>query len=523
MLVQVNDIRIPPGIADDHIKAAVENKLGVSFSTVRIIKKSLDARNRNNIVYTYRIAAEAEEATGLMLVESGQADLYKPVEMPEVLKIKTEKDVIIIGAGPAGLFCGLRLMQSGANVRIIERGRPLEMRLRDIGALEREGVLDPESNVLFGEGGAGTYSDGKLTSRSNRPESLWFFKKLIEHGAHPSVAYEAKPHLGTDRLREINRSIRESLVSGGVALHFGEKVTGLITGSDSRVTGITTSLGEYHGEAVVLATGHSARDTYNMLNECGVYLEKKPFAIGTRIEHPAEQINSIQYGNTRYRDILPAAEYFITHNNSLTGRGVYTFCMCPGGSVINSSSEYEMLCTNGMSMSARDSEWSNAAVVVTVRNEDTADSPLAGIEFQRGIERRAFTAGGGEFRAPAQSVLCFMRQKAGSSQLRTSYLNGVTPAALEMFLPEWICAELRTGLAAFNKRMKGFLENAVLIGAETRTSSPVRVVRGEDFQSVTHRGLYPAGEGAGYAGGIVSSAIDGIRCADAIISRFNER
>ena len=518
MLIQINDIRIPPGTADDGIKSYVEKMLGLSLISLRIIKKSLDARNKNSIIYTYRVLAETDDLTGRLLVESGQAVTYRPVQVPEPVKSASGKGVIVIGTGPAGLFCGLRLLESGARVTIIERGRPVEERFRDIGVLEREGVLDTESNVLFGEGGAGTYSDGKLTSRSDRPESAWFFEKFIEHGAEPSIAYESKPHVGTDRLRAIIKSTRESLISGGAQVLFGEKVTDLIIGADNQVTGVKTTRGEHFASAVVLAAGHSARDTYEMLNEKGVYLETKPFAIGTRIEHPVEHINSIQYGNSRYRKILPAAEYFITHNNSSTGRGVYTFCMCPGGAVINSSSEQGMLCTNGMSMSGRDSLWSNAAVVVTVRAEDTGNGPLSGIEFQREIERKAFNAGGGLFRAPAQGASSFISRKEDGSLPQTSYINGVVPGALDAFLPDWVCRELRTGLVSFDKRMKGFLDNAVLIGAETRTSSPVRVTRDESFQSVSHKGLYPVGEGAGYAGGIVSSAIDGIRCADAIIN-----
>ncbi|HPS58809.1 MAG TPA: NAD(P)/FAD-dependent oxidoreductase [Spirochaetota bacterium] len=518
MLIQINDIRIPPGSADEDIKSSVEEIVGVSFTSLRILKKSLDARNKSNIVYTYRVLAETDDLTGRLLVESGQAVTYRPVQVPGLVKSASGKEVIVIGTGPAGLFCALRLLESGARVKIIERGKAVESRFHDIEVLENEGVLDTESNVLFGEGGAGTYSDGKLTSRSDRPESAWFFEKFIEYGADPSIAYESKPHVGTDRLRAIIKNTRESLVAGGAQVLFGEKVTDLIIGAENRVTGVKTAHGEHHASAVVLAAGHSARDTYAMLHERGVYLEKKPFAIGTRIEHPAEHINSIQYGDSRYRGVLPAAEYFITHNNPSTGRGIYTFCMCPGGAVINSSSEQGMLCTNGMSLSSRNAPWSNAAVVVTVRTEDTGDGPLAGIEFQREIERRAFNAGGGLFRAPAQSVSCFMSRKEDSSLPQTSYANGVVPGRLDSFLPDWICSELRTGLASFNKKMKGFLENAVLIGAETRTSSPVRVTRGDDFQSVSHRGLYPVGEGAGYAGGIVSSAIDGIRCADAIIN-----
>ncbi len=516
MFILIKDIRIPPGTADDSVKTGVEQGMGAVFTSFRIIKKSLDARNKNNIFYSLRAVAETDDLTAGLLVESGQAEPFSPVQFPEIRRAGMTRDIIVVGTGPAGLFCALRLAEYGARVKIIERGRTVQERFRDIELLEQSGLLDTESNVLFGEGGAGTYSDGKLTSRSDRPESSWFFEKFIEHGADPSIVYESKPHVGTDRIRKIITGIRDSLLSRGVQVLFNEKVIDLITVAGMRVTGVKTSRCEHHADAVVLATGHSARDTFAMLHERGVFLEKKPFAIGTRIEHPSDYINLMQYGKSRYRDVLPAAEYFITHNNRKTGRGIYTFCMCPGGAVINSSSEQGMLCTNGMSMSARDSAWSNAAVVVTVRADDTGDGPLAGIDFQREIERRAFGAGGGLFRASAQRALSFISGKEDGTLPQTSYINGVAAGALDSFLPPWICSELRTGLVSFDKRMKGFLDNAVLIGAETRTSSPVRVTRDESFQSVSHKGLYPVGEGAGYAGGIVSSAIDGIRCADAI-------
>ena len=517
MFIQLNDIRVAPGHGDDEAESAAEKITGTKLKSFRIIRKSLDARNKNNIFYSYKVACEIDDITGRVLVDSGQAEIYEQPSVPAAGRVKNPCRIIIIGAGPAGLFCGLRLAEAGAAVTIFERGRRVGERFRDIEALERAGVLNIESNVLFGEGGAGTYSDGKLTSRSNRPESAWFYEQLIKSGADPAVAYQAKPHIGTDRLREIIRNIRESLLSYGAEILFTEKVTDLIIKGD-RVCGVTTAKNEYSADAVIIAAGHSARDTYRMLSERGIRLEKKAFAAGTRIEHPAEHINSIQYGTSRYRNVLPAAEYFLTFNNKSTGRGTYTFCMCPGGAVINSSSEEGLLCTNGMSMSGRDSKWSNAAVVVTVRPEDSGPDVLSGIELQRDMERRAFSAGGGLFRAPAQSVSGFLSRRADKIPPQTSYANGVAQSELDSFLPPWICSELRAGLRAFDRRMKGFISDAVLIGAETRTSSPVRVVRGDDFQSVSHRGLYPVGEGAGYAGGIVSSAIDGIRCADAIIS-----
>ena len=290
--------------------------------------------------------------------------------------------------------------------------------------------------------------------------------------------------------------------------------------SDTRVTGVTTSRGrEIPCDILILATGHSARDTYGLLERKKIFMEKKDFAVGVRAEHPRELINSIQYGRSRYRDILPAAEYSLTYKNPKTGRGTYSFCMCPGGCVINSSSEQGRLCLNGMSFSRRDHPFSNAAIVVTVKREDSPEGPLGGMEFQRMLEKSAFDAGGGGYRAPVQRITSFMKNKIDRDIPGTSYVNGAIPADITLSLPPWITGEIREALRAFDRRMKGFIsDQGVLLSAETRSSSPVRITRGPDFQSVNTAGLYPVGEGAGYAGGIVSSAVDGIRAADAVIS-----
>ena len=522
MLIAIDDIRLFPGRSEETIPQLVKDKYGIKITTFSILKKSLDARNKNDIHWRYRILIDIEEEdTAGVLNYYDEVKSYTEPEISLPNKACVKKKVIVVGAGPAGLFCALRLIESGMEVTIFERGKPVEERMRDIEILESDGILDPESNVLFGEGGAGTYSDGKLTTRINRPEIDWFYRKLIENGAPESAAYESKPHIGTDRLRNIIRSIREKIISSGGEFHFSEKVTGLLI-SGNKVSGVLTSHNrEYESEHVVLAPGHSARDLYEMLHNNNITLEKKGFAVGSRIEHPAELIRNIQYGRSRYADILPAAEYSLTWNNKKTGRGIYSFCMCPGGAVINSSSEEKLLCTNGMSMSDRNSPLSNAAIVVTVNKEDTGPDILGGIDFQRNIERMAFRAGGGEYRAPAQSVISFLNRKTDKELPPVSYRNGITPSHLEEFLPQWITSEIRTALEYFDKRMKGFIfESGIFIGAETRTSSPVRILRGEDYQSVSVRGLYPAGEGAGYAGGIVSSAVDGIRCADMIIKEL---
>ncbi len=519
MLITIDDIRLFPDRSEEIIPQLVKDKYGIKITAFRILKKSLDARNKNDIHWRYRILIDIDEAdTAGVLNYYEEVKAYIEPEIPLPPKSPVKEKVIIAGAGPAGLFCALRLIESGMEVLIFERGKPVEERMRDIEILESDGILDPESNVLFGEGGAGTYSDGKLTTRINRPEIDWFYRKLIENGAPESSAYEAKPHIGTDKLRDIIKSIRKKIIESGGEFRFSERVTDLII-TDGKICGVATSHNrEYQAAHVVLAPGHSARDLYEMLHANKITLEKKGFAVGSRIEHPAELIRSIQYGKSRYADILPAAEYSLTWNNKKTGRGIYSFCMCPGGAVINSSSEENLLCTNGMSMSDRGARLSNAAIVVTVTKEDTGPDILGGIDLQRNIERMAFRSGGGEYRAPAQSVISFIKKKTDKELPPVSYRNGITPSRLEEFLPQWITSEIRTALEYFDRRMNGFIsESGVFIGAETRTSSPIRILRREDYQSVSLRGLYPAGEGAGYAGGIVSSAVDGIRCADAII------
>lgn len=520
MLLQISNIKLSPAQSEDEIILLINQKYGISVTSFKILKRSLDARNKNDIFYNFRILIETDNSTALKLCELPEIEEYEPAAIPETVKRNYSESVIIIGAGPAGLFAALRLIESGAHVIVLERGKRVEERMRDIELLETGGELDPDSNSLFGEGGAGTYSDGKLTTRINRPEILWFYKKLIEHGAPASSAYESKPHIGTDKLQEIVKNIRKSITDSGSEIRFSERVTDLYI-KNGIIAGVATSAGnEFFSGSVILATGHSARDIYYLLKNKDIALEKKGFAAGVRVEHPVSEINSIQYGKSRYMKVLPAAEYSLAYNNKSSGRGTYSFCMCPGGSVINSSSEHGELCVNGMSMSCRNYRFSNSAIVVTVKKEDMGSDPLSGIGFQREIEKKAFTAGGGSYKAPAQTIASFLKKSTDKMIKETSYKNGITPSRLEDFLPEWITKEIRIALTFFDNKMRGFISGSgVFIGAETRTSSPVRITRDESMQSLSVKGLYPAGEGAGYAGGIVSSAVDGIRCADAIIEK----
>lgn len=520
MLIQIENITLNPDQPDEYIRTLIAEKYGLKDVQVRIIRRSLDSRNKGRIVYRYRVVIDVPEETARRLLADKSVSRYNESQVKHTAGNLKGRRVLIAGCGPAGLFCALSLIKAGADVEIFERGRPVEERLRDIIQLEKDGLLNEESNVLFGEGGAGTYSDGKLTTRINRPEVNLVYKTFVDFGAPASILYDAKPHLGTDRLGDIIKNIRKTVLDSG-KIYFREKVTGIIA-DNGKVSGVVTSGGkEYRGDCLVLATGHSARDVYDMLYHMGVMLEKKGFAVGVRAEHPAEYIDEIQYGKSVYRKVLPASEYILRFNNRSTGRGVYSFCMCPGGSVINSSSEQGHLCTNGMSYYNRDSMFSNSAIVTTVGAADTGPGVLSGIEFQRNIEKAAFSAGGGGFTAPAQRITSFLRDETDKKLPVNSFRPCSRPADLSSVFPSWITDEIKLALRHYDRLMKGFIsENGILIGAETRSSSPVRILRDDSMQSVSLKGLFPAGEGSGYSGGIVSSAVDGIRAAESIINNY---
>ncbi len=525
MKIQIDNIILTPDEPESNIKTFIFDNYNLRITQYVILKKSLDARKKNNIHYKYRITTDIPEENFKILVKHKNITEYSQgFEEPRIIQVtkKNSNKIVIVGCGPSGLFSALRLISAGYKVTLFERGKKIEERIHDIQILEKSGILNLESNVLFGEGGAGTYSDGKLTTRTNRSEIFWFYEKLIQFGAPESIKFEIRPHLGTDHLRSIIKNIRYEILSSGSEIFFNEKVDDILI-SDSKIFGLRTSSGnEYAADIIIQATGHSARDMYELIDKKNILIEKKNFAIGMRIEHPAELINTIQYGNSRYKNNLPVADYFLTFNNKKTGRGVYTFCMCPGGFVINSSSENNRLCTNGMSFSKRNSEFSNSAIIVTVEKNDTPAGNLGGINFQQMLEETAFAAGEGQYQAPAQRVTSFLNNKIDSILPEVSYTNGVIPCRMDTLLPSWISDEIKNALLIFNNKMKGFTsENGILIGIETRSSSPVRILRNDDFESVTIKGLYPVGEGSGYAGGIVSSAVDGIRAADKIILKFS--
>jgi uncharacterized protein len=516
----LRNMTLNPGDEEDTLRPLVAQKIGVresEITSLTLVRKGVDARKKGRIklVYTVQFALRDESR---LTVGGDLSRLEAPIP-PRFAKLAKSDGIVIVGMGPAGLFAALRLAEYGLSAVILERGRPVDERARDVSRFWRDGTLAGESNVQFGEGGAGTFSDGKLTTRVKDPNARYVLEQLVRFGAPPEILYAAKPHIGTDRLRAVVSGIRERLLGAGFQVAFQSRMTGLQV-SGGKLCGVAVNDGgEIPCDRLVLAPGHSARDTYAMLLEAGVTLEQKPFAVGLRVEHPQELINAIQYGASPHPG-LPPAEYAQAYNNLKTGRSAYSFCMCPGGVVVAAASETGGVVVNGMSGYRRNSPNANSALVATVGTGDFADaSPLAGLDFQRTLERRAFQAGGGGYRAPAQSLLSFLGK--GRGRLVSSYRPGIVESDLTTLFPPEVIATLREGIHDFEKRMRGFISaEATLTGVETRTSAPVRIVRGADLQSVSHRGLYPTGEGAGYAGGIMSAALDGIRVADAIAAQL---
>jgi uncharacterized FAD-dependent dehydrogenase len=483
-----------------------------------IVRKGVDARNKRRIKFVCSIRFEVSDEEVFRRGRFPDPDLdYVEIEREPVFsRCRGGTRVVIAGMGPAGLFAALRMVEYGLTPVLIERGKPVEERLKSVQSFWSAGLLDPESNVQFGEGGAGTFSDGKLTTRIRDVNIGYILKKLVDFGAPADILSMAKPHIGTDRLRGVVTNIRRHLQASGVDIRFSTRLTDIVQSSGRLSAVVLDDRLEESCDRLVLAPGNSARDTYRMLARRSVALEGKPFAVGLRVEHRQELINRIQYGMPDHPR-LPAADYALAWNNPRTGRSAYSFCMCPGGTVVAGSSEEGGVVTNGMSLYRRDSSYANSALVVNVGKGDFDDeSPLAGMAFQRMLEERAFAAGGGGYRAPGQNLIAFLGEK-GAAPLFSTYLPGVREADLAPLFPPFIAETLREGIRYFDRKMRGFItREASLVGVETRTSAPVRILRGEDLQSVNVKGLYPAGEGAGYAGGIMSAALDGVRIADRI-------
>lgn len=505
------DIRVIPEIAanEQKIKQYIELNNDIpkgEVVAIRILKRSIDAR-KVQVMVNLRVRLYINEQPSKVAYESRE---YKDVS--------GKTDVIVVGAGPAGLFAALRLIELGKRPIVIERGRDVHTRRKDIAAISRNGVVDAESNYSFGEGGAGAFSDGKLYTRSKKRGSVdRVLNILCQFGASDSILVDAHPHIGTDKLPNIIERIRNQIIESGGEVHFNTKMQSLIIDGDT-VKGIVCADGREFMGSVILATGHSARDVYRYLHTTGVELEAKGLAVGVRLEHPQMLLDKIQYHNKNGRgDFLPAAEYSFT--TQVDGRGVYSFCMCPGGFVVPAATSPNEIVVNGMSPSNRGSQWGNSGMVVEVRPTDFAQfsnaGVLAGIEFQEMMERNCFQNGNRQV-APAQRMADFVNGRLSVELPKSSYTPGVVASPLHFWMPDLVTKPLREGFKKFGRMAHGFLTNeAIVIGVETRTSSPVRIPR--NFETLTHirlGGLYPCGEGAGYAGGIVSAAIDGERCAE---------
>lgn len=511
-------LRLSPEIAYEpmRLRAEVSTRLGIDANRITGItprKRSIDARQRLVMVNLDCIVTVDEPPVDPM--EFADSPAYKP--LPE-----NAPRAIVVGAGPAGLFAALRLIEEGIRPLLLERGKDVDARRADMARISREGIVDPNSNYCFGEGGAGAYSDGKLYTRSKKRGPVdKVLSILVEHGASPEILVDAHPHIGSDRLPAVIKAIRQRIIDCGGEVMFNSRVDSLIVSGGS-VIGVRVDNGEEILGPVILATGHSARDVYRSLHDSGIMLEPKGLAIGVRLEHPQQLIDQLQYHSPKGRGrYLPAAEYSML--TRVDDRGVYSFCMCPGGYIIPASSEPGLLVVNGMSPANRGTAWANSGMVVELLPDDVeGTSPLKMMDYQEQIERRFFLAGDGSQAAPAQRMTDFIAGRESKTLPPTAYTAGIYPARVDKLLPANISRRLQRGFEDFNRKQRGFATaEATVIGCETRTSAPVRIPRNpETLAHVEFAGLYPAGEGAGYAGGIVSAAIDGDRAAAALAANI---
>lgn len=527
ILVRNLHLHIEETDQSDILQLRLRKKLGLGADvpfTFRIVKESLDARQKNNIHFIYQILCTVENEARVRKSMDKDCVEYLEEALPEAAYGTSAMTCrpVVVGFGPSGIFCALTLAQAGFKPIVLEMGMDVVQRTRAVETFWAGGPLDPSCNVQFGEGGAGTFSDGKLTTRIKDQRVDAVINAFVEAGAPEEIRYLQKPHVGTDLLKGVVKKLREKVIALGGEIRFQAKLTD-ITIKSGKVAAITVNDQAMAVETLVLCLGHSSRDTYTMLFSRGVAMEGKAFAVGLRVEHDQHSLDAIQYGRYSDHPKLKASEYSLAHKLP-DGRGVYSFCMCPGGRVVNASSEAGHLCVNGMSYHARNRTNANSAILVSVTPADFGTSPLDGILFQRRFEKAAFQMGGGDYRAPVQAAADFLQGKVSPDLrgIQPEIKPGFTIAPLHELYPPFITGAISQGMGEFGRRIKGFDQTGVFTGAETRSSAPLRILRNTDGESINVRGLFPAGEGAGYAGGIMSAAVDGIKTAEKIKSRFKQ-
>ncbi|SMC27077.1 hypothetical protein SAMN02745134_03049 [Clostridium acidisoli DSM 12555] len=540
MPIRINNINLDIEEDITILKKKAAEKLRISDTSIKefkILKESIDARKKDSIKFNYALEICVESEKKLVNRIHNKDVVLEEKFDEETLKFGSEKldhRPVVVGMGPSGMFAALLLARNGYRPLVIERGENVEDRTKSVEDFWKTGVLNTESNVQFGEGGAGTFSDGKLTTRIKDKRCQYVVSEFVGFGAPEEIAYSGKPHIGTDILKGVVKNLREDIIRLGGEVRFSSKLEKLIT-KEGKLKSIIVNGEEIPCEILIMAIGHSSRDTYEMLYENNVFMEAKPFAVGVRVEHLQSMINENQYGKYANHPRLKAADYRLAFNSETEGRSVYSFCMCPGGEVVAAASENRRLVTNGMSNYKRDSKNANSALVVTVGPEDfknesykfkqkfQSNYPLLGMEMQRFYEELAFNVGGSNYNAPVQLMGDFLKDSVSNKigNVKPSYRPGFEFASLNSCLPNYVVNLLKNGIVNFDRKIKGFGDyDNILTGIETRTSAPVKIIRNDEMESISVKGLYPSGEGAGFAGGIISAAVDGLKCAENIIKKY---